>query len=65
MSIFPVVSLAMQHVNANNSVLQNYVLDMDMQDGQCVASVVMHKFINVVAGRNYEVIMQPISISSL
>ena len=51
----PVVSLAMQHVNANDSILENYVLNMNTQDGQCVASVVMHKFINIITGRNYKV----------
>ena len=45
----------MQHVNANDSILENYVLNMNTQDGQCVASVVMHKFINIITGRNYKV----------
>ena len=51
----PVVTLAMQHVNANASILNNYDLDIMTFNGRCMASVVMHKFINIITSRDYKV----------
>ena len=53
--IIPVVSLAKQHVNANLSILSNYDLDIMTFNGRCMASVVMHKFINIITSRDYKV----------
>ena len=58
--VIPVVSLAMQHVNANASILSNYDIDVMTFNGRCMASVVMHKFINIITSRDYKVgISQP------
>ena len=54
--VIPVVSLAMQHVNANASILSNYDLDIMTFNGRCMASVVMHKFINIITSRDYKVV---------
>ena len=53
--VIPVVSLAMQHVNANASILSNYDIDVMTFNGRCMASVVMHKFINIITSRDYKV----------
>ena len=60
MMFVAVVSLAMQHVNANTTILSNYDLDILTFNGRCMASVVMHKFINIITSRKYKVgISQP------
>ena len=53
--VIPVVSLAMQHVNANASILSNYDIDVMTFNGRCMASVVMHKFINIITDRDFKV----------
>ena len=55
MMFVAVVSLAMQHVNANTTILSNYDLDILTFNGRCMASVVMHKFINIITSRDYKV----------
>ena len=45
----------MQHVNANASILSNYDIDVMTFNGRCMASVVMHKFINIITSRDYKV----------
>ena len=55
MMFVAVVTLAMQHVNANTTILSNYDLDILTFNGRCMASVVMHKFINIITSRDYKV----------
>ena len=55
MMFVAVVNLAMQHVNANTTILSNYDLDILTFNGRCMASVVMHKFINIITSRDYKV----------
>ncbi len=46
--------LAKQHVNANDTILSNYELDLHISDGQCTASVVMKRFIEIITNRDYK-----------
>ena len=50
----PVAFLAQKHVNANSSVLANYDLDLNINDGQCTADVVMKRFIEIITNRDYK-----------
>ncbi|XP_023326697.1 uncharacterized protein LOC111700109 isoform X2 [Eurytemora carolleeae] len=50
----PVALMAIEHINANSTILPKYNLSLDILDGQCEADVVMKKFIDVVKTKNVE-----------
>lgn len=52
--LLPVVDLALHHVNANNSILDKYELDLVVVDGQCTADVVMKRFIDIITNWDYK-----------
>jgi hypothetical protein len=50
--LLPVALMAKRDVNANSSILANYELDLHVSDGQCTASVVMKRFIEIITSRD-------------
>ncbi|XP_067121007.1 uncharacterized protein [Centruroides vittatus] len=51
--VVPAAELAVDAVNKNNSILKNYKLELLIQDGRCMADVVMKTFISYVTNSSF------------
>lgn len=49
-----VATMAVSDINGNSSILPNYELELHVGDGQCMADVVMRRFIDIYTSQKYK-----------